>query len=180
MITLENEGTTSHPLGPLLFLRWFGTKQKLERNPVPSLSPDNIYFLFLKRVILIPGGVLSDIIRFVSLEERQACQSYLFWELSVVLQKQKPGISLQKEKNFVFLIIPAADLCRGQHHNMKKTPSPHSAILCIFSYVHLWVFFLIPYCRDLVTILFFLCSEQCLEYYEHLTIKCCLSESRKQ
>lgn len=161
MITLENEGTTSHPLGPLLFLRRFGTKQKLEKYPVPSLSPDNIYFLFLKRVILTPRGVLSDIIRFVyggRGGERQACQSYLFWDPRVVLQKQTPGISLEKDKNFtVFLIIPAPDLCRGQHHNLKKTSSPHSAILCIFSYVHLLLLFfsLIPYCRDLATILFF-------------------------
>lgn len=51
MITLENERTTSHPLGPLLFLRWFGIKQKLERCPVPSLSPvdeDNILLLLSK------------------------------------------------------------------------------------------------------------------------------------
>ena len=51
MITLENEGTASHPLGPLVFLRWSDTKLKLERYPVPSLSPEdegNIYSLFLR------------------------------------------------------------------------------------------------------------------------------------
>lgn len=39
MITLENEGTTFHPLGLLLFPKWFGIKKKLERYFVPSLSP---------------------------------------------------------------------------------------------------------------------------------------------
>lgn len=35
--------------------------------------------------------------------------------------------------------------------------------------------------RDLIfTILYFLCSGQCLEYYEHSTIKCWLSEPRRQ
>lgn len=101
MITLENERTTSHPLGRLLFLRWFGIKQKLERCPVPSLSPvdeDNILLPLPKepkcrlsghRLDSQPGAIhplvpsvlgltvtrdaWSDIIRLVSVEERQAC-----------------------------------------------------------------------------------------------------------
>lgn len=38
MITLENEGTTFHPLGLSLFPRWFGTKCKVEKYSVSSLS----------------------------------------------------------------------------------------------------------------------------------------------
>lgn len=38
MITLENEGTNSHPLGPLLFSETVWHWIELERYPVPSLS----------------------------------------------------------------------------------------------------------------------------------------------